>query len=459
MRGLIRKISSFANNENDKIIIKNITASLIIKGSALVISLFKMPAYIRYFDNQIVLGVWFTVLSLLSWVLTFDFGLGHGLRNNLVKPIVENDKNKIKEYISSAYIIIGAVSVLILFAAYIVFPYINWNSLFNVSEELVSSTTILFAVNTLFFGIIIMSVLRLVLSVLYALQKSAVSNLITIVSSIAELLFVLLAPSYDIEINLKMLAVAHVVAANLPLLVASFVIFGKYLKGCTPSIKSFCKKAAFDILGLSGAFFYVQILFMLIASSNEFLIARYSDPVYVVDYEIYSKLFTALGLIFTLALAPLWSAVTKAQAQKDIKWIKKTYKLFGWMSLAAVVIELSMIPFLQAIVNIWLGDAAITINYGYATAFAVMGSTFVYQSVLSTFANGMGRLKVQALCYTLGFIAKLVIVHIGMRIYSGWIVVVFANLFAYALYCVVQPLFLKNYFNWYEKEWGNAAKE
>ena len=85
----------------DRIIIKNVTLSFIIKAVALLVSFFSAPAFIGYFDNDIVLGVWYTLLSVLTWVLSFDLGIGNGVRNNLVKAFSDRDEKEAKGIISS----------------------------------------------------------------------------------------------------------------------------------------------------------------------------------------------------------------------------------------------------------------------------------------------------------------------------------------------------------------------
>ena len=69
---------------DDKRLLLNVFISLLIKGLTLIFSFVSTPLYIRFFNDDMVLGVWFTLLSLLTMTLNFDFGIGNGLRNKLV---------------------------------------------------------------------------------------------------------------------------------------------------------------------------------------------------------------------------------------------------------------------------------------------------------------------------------------------------------------------------------------
>ena len=95
---LLKKINM---PENDKNVIVNILGAFVIRGLGLFLSLFSMPAYIRFFNNDITLGLWFTVLSVLNWILNFDLGIGNGLRNYVSKFYAEKRFDEAKKYISS----------------------------------------------------------------------------------------------------------------------------------------------------------------------------------------------------------------------------------------------------------------------------------------------------------------------------------------------------------------------
>ncbi|WHZ02846.1 hypothetical protein QNH48_28665 [Neobacillus sp. YX16] len=444
MLGLFGK---YLTNEKDKEVIKNIIASFAIKGGALLISLASLPAYIRYFNNQEVLGVWFTILSVLTWILTFDFGIGNGLRNKLVGAIVRKNKTEILENISSAYIIIGAITILVSSFSVIIFLYINWNSVFNISETLISSQTLLFTIICAFLTIMLQFFFRLISFILYALQKSFLNNLIALLTSVSQLIFVLIAPSFDSETNMKILSIVNLMCVNLPLVGATFFVFKTNLKGCFPSLRYFNKDVATGILHLGGIFFWNQIMYTAITGTNAILITRFIGPSSVVDYQIYYRLFSIIGIIFSLSLTPMWSAITKALAENDNKWINKYFRVLNRLVVLVVLLHLLSIPFIQFIVDIWLGENSININIINALIFAVFGSVFVFQNVLSTFACGIGQLRLQAYFYTIGVFVKIIFVYFGIEIYSSWVTIVISDIIILLPYCISQWAVLKKQFS------------
>ena len=137
--------------EKNKIVIKNVVGAFLVKGGALVLSLFTMPAYMRFFNNEEVLGLWFTVLSLLTWILNFDLGIGNGLRNHLTKSLTENNREESKKLISSSYISIGIICLFFLFLGSFIFIFINWNKMFNIDETIIESKYMLISIEITYY--------------------------------------------------------------------------------------------------------------------------------------------------------------------------------------------------------------------------------------------------------------------------------------------------------------------
>lgn len=81
---------------SNEMLLKNIIGAFVVKGGSLIISVVLLPLYLRFFGDQTVLGIWYTILSILNWVVLFDLGLGQGLRNQLPVFIEKNNQKRYK---------------------------------------------------------------------------------------------------------------------------------------------------------------------------------------------------------------------------------------------------------------------------------------------------------------------------------------------------------------------------
>lgn len=433
--------------KKNKNIVNNIIGSFIVRGGALIVSLFTMPAYFSYFGNHNVLGLWFAILSVLNWVLMFDLGLGNGLRNKLPTALANGDNDKAQEYISSTYISMAGLIVIICLIAFISFPFIPWNGFFNIKSNLISHETLVLSVEIVFIGIMLQFVLKLISSILYAIQKSAIVNFLSLLSNILILVFISNTPTMSLEQGLIIMSWINVIAVNLPLFIATIILFSTELKNLKPSFKKYNNKIAIEILKIGSILLWLQIVIMVISSTNELLISFLTNPSYVVEYQVYFKLFNAISSLFVLALVPIWSAVTKAKAEKSYLWIKKLYKILLLMSGLAFVLELAVVPYLQTIVDIWLKNSAINMKMSYAIIFAISNSIFLLHNVNTSIGNGMSYFKVQLIWMTFAAVVDIPLSILFVHLNGGWIGVVVANIISLIPFEILEPIYLNKYLN------------
>ena len=95
-------IKKLLRDKDERNLLINIGLAFAVKGVAMLISLFSMPLYIKYFDNNEALGLWYTILSMLTWIAICDLGLGNGLRNRLTEALAVGDSKKSKELVEGA---------------------------------------------------------------------------------------------------------------------------------------------------------------------------------------------------------------------------------------------------------------------------------------------------------------------------------------------------------------------
>lgn len=437
---IYNKIKSrlYASDPKSIQLIKNVSFSFIIKGIAALVSLFTIPAYMNYFSNQTVLGLWFTAISMLTWILTFDLGIGNGLRNNLVEPLSQNNTVEIRKNISSAYISVALVVLGLLLASIILIPQLNWNAIFNISKDVVSSEVLLFMVSLLIVGILVQFWLKLITSILYALQKSALIGLLSLSSSVMMLIFTLFAGTDDVVFNIKALSIAYVFTANIPYLLATIILFSTILRQSKPSLKYVKKEYSRRIVKLGGVFFYLQILTMIMFGTNEFLISWLVDPDKVVTFQIYNKLYSLLGTFFHLALTPVWSAVTEACVKKDYLWVKRLYSKLNRILFILIPLYAVIIIFMPLILKVWLGVNNIEVDYSLGVLFAIYNILFMKMSIDTSIIAGIGDLKIQSISLTLSTFLKFILSFILVRITNNWISVIYANIIALIPYLFIE---------------------
>lgn len=431
----------FQLKSNDATIIKNIFGAFLVKGISLIISVLLLPAYIKFFNNQTILGIWYTVLSILNWVVLFDLGLGNGLRNMLPKALEANDRVQIRKQISTTYMLMTGIAICVTVIGCFFIPIVNWNYIFNVSSDVVNNRILVKTVEIVFIGIMLQIVLKIITSILYALQKSAIVNAMSLCTNILILIALLVLPSKSLEENLTTMSIINVVAANLPYVVCTVIIFSTILKDCKPSIRIFEKQYVKTIFNIGISLLWLQLVYMVISSANEIMISNFTSPDNVVLYQAYYKIFKTGGMIVSLALTPIWSAVTKAQAQRNYRWIKKVYLGFLCASLLCLVLELCIVPVLQVVMDVWLGTDSIIVNSGYAIIFAFSSSMMVLHYVNTSIGNGLSYFKLQLIWMTFAAIICVPLCYVLVQLTGTWIGVVLGASISTVPYEFFAPFF------------------
>ena len=195
---------------------------------------------------------------------------------------------------------------------------------------------------------------------------------------------------------------------------------------------------------------------MVISSTNEFLITAFCGPEYVVDYQVYFKIFNSVAAICSLVLIPIWSAVTKAKVEKRYAWIKKTYMLLLGFSVLALLVLLAIVPVLQPIVNFWLKDEAIPVSVSYAVIFALSGFIFLVHNVNTAIGNGFSYFKPQVVLMTIAAVLDIPLAWVFVKLTGGMIGVVLANIIVLIPFEVLEPIFFFRYINGLMKAEGKT---
>ncbi|WP_400243855.1 lipopolysaccharide biosynthesis protein [Niallia sp. JL1B1071] len=438
--------NKFANLQgNTKKVIVNVINGIGIKGVSILIGFLTIPVYMNYFENNLILGVWFTLLSILSWILNFDLGIGNGLRNKLVYTISKNDELGTRKYISSAYIFLISISILILCVLLILVQYIPWMDVFDVSIETISENTLKTSICIVIIAIMMQFVLRLIGSILYALQESFIPNFLNLITNILILSTVIICNYIGFNNGIIFMSIVYLIAVNLPLVIASILIFSTRLKTSIPSIKYFDLKYALETLKVGSVFLGLQLEAMIINNTSIFLITWLLGSVYVVEYNIYFKVFSLVSTIFSLITVPIWSAITKANAENDYLWIKKTTRTLQVVAICFSISQLLFFLIMQNILDFWLNENSFPINGYIMVYFAIEQTLIIWSGINASICSGLNEMKWQFVFMTMGafimFPAAMMFTKF-LPTYSG---ILLAHSIALLPYCIGQTIWLERY--------------
>jgi hypothetical protein len=123
------------SKERTRNYLQQIKGAVVYKAVAMLASFLAIPMMIRYLGQE-QFGVWSTLLTVMSWIVFFDLGVGNGLRNKVAEALAKNDKAEAANYIASGYSLIGLIAlvlwVLVTGAAF----FVPWQSVFNSRNHL-----------------------------------------------------------------------------------------------------------------------------------------------------------------------------------------------------------------------------------------------------------------------------------------------------------------------------------
>lgn len=369
----------------------NIVYMFLIKACNIIINLAYVPLLINSL-NQERYGIWLTITTIISWIAFFDIGLGNGLRNKLAESIASNDNTNAKKYVSTTYITMGLICLLFIILTIIIVPFCNWNSILNAYSVTNSELTILmlWVLSSLAFQML----LKLINSILYALQKPALSSLILMLSQLFAFIGVFIYANINKDNSLLELGIIISLAPTIVLLISSYIIFRSLVPHLKPRISNFDKKKVKEIVILGTKFFWIQLTALLLFQSNNIIVAHTCGSSAVTEYNIAYKYVGLIEMLFMIIMTPFWSAATEAYSKKDYNWIKNILRKLSFISYGLIILGALLILVSDYAYQWWLSSTITpdkTLLLLFLTYFFFQLSWARYGSII----NGIGYIKLQ----------------------------------------------------------------
>ena len=412
-----------------------------IKVLALVVSLISTPLMMCFFSNDAVLGAWFTVLSVLNWISFFDFGIGNGLRNDLTYALSEGDGERARVVISSSIFVLGAVVVALIPLGAAASALVDWNSALSVEQGELDGGDLAACMAIVIVGTLLQLVLKLVNSLLYAVQRNATPALLLLVSNCLVLLAVAFPPTLAGSGEKFMyMCVVEMVALSVPLAFTAFALFATELRSYIPRPKN-VRSSYFRNLGALGLkFFVIQIALLFVSSTNELFIGLLCGSEGVVPYSVAYRVFNLVLVFFGVMAQPIWSDMASSFAVGDRPRLLSVHKKYLALAIIASVGTLVIGMLINPVLGIWLGGQAPKLTIAESVSLVFLVVVTVLTNSETCLGNATNRLRPQVVGYCLGAIAKYPLSVALSAIAPGWASVVFANGFVLVPVLIAQHI-------------------
>jgi O-antigen/teichoic acid export membrane protein len=369
---------------------KNIVISLLVKGISIAVSLLMVPLTLDYLNNT-KYGIWLTVSSFITWLSFFDIGLGHGLRNKFAEAKARGKLKLARIYVSTTYAVLGIIIGCVFILFFLINPFLNWSQIFNAPPEMAKELAMLVLLVVGFFCM--QFVLDLVGVVLAADQETAVNDLLRLIGSVISLLIVFILTKTTGG-SLFYFGLAFSGTSVLVFFIASVALYKtKYLQ-FSPSFKFVRFRFAKKLFNLGVQFFVIQIVWIIMFSTDNIIISQLFGPEEVGPYNIAYKYFGMITMAFSVLTTPFWSAYTEAFTKGDIAWIKNINKKLklAWLLLVGLsIIMLFISPYFY---DLWIGDKLI-IPFTLSLLMCIYVITVNWGSIFVIFLNGVGKVRLQ----------------------------------------------------------------
>ena len=403
-------ISIFSSGSKRSVTLKrNIAGSLLAKGVSIVISLILVPMTLGYVTPEIY-GIWLTLSSIIHWLTFFDIGFTQGLKNKLAQALANGDFKKGKSLVSTTYIMMLLIFIplgIILCAGV---PFINWTKVLNV--DAIYHNEIINTLYILIWAFCFQMIVNVLSTVVKAHQKVALSSTFLVIGHFLSLIAVYVLTLY-FKSSLYLLACSISFLPIIVLLIAGrFLYRGSFRKIC-PSIRFFDKRYVRELFALGYRFFLIQIQYIVLYQTTNFIISNISRPEDVTTYNIAYKYLNVAMMVFSIILAPLWPAFTDAYAKNDFLWMKNIYskmaKVYFFISMGIVALVI-ISPFVY---DFWIGDR-VYIPLFMTILVAAYMIVNMWDSLQVNVINGIGKLKIQMYITTIGLV-----VHLPLSYFLG----------------------------------------
>jgi len=392
------------------VVYRNVVESIFLKGASVLVGFLTVTLTLHYIDAKD-FGIWMTITFLTNWFSLVDVSFGNGLRNSLVEFFDTGDEDTAQRYVSTLYFLSGVCAVVLLIVFGGMYWFIDWTRLLNIDSN--QPALINFIITYTLAGFSLQLLLKPISSILLADQRTATVAWILLIINVLVISLIYGASHY---LSASLLVIAHIynIVPVVVFLLASAWLFGTKYRRIAPGIGSIDLSLVSKLLNVSGQFFFLQLVSVVVFTSGGLFISYYLGSNEVGPYSVANKYFSVLPFIYGIFITPYWSAFTDAYIKRDTVWIRATIRRLNLICAAMTALALLMLALAQPIFSIWIGHK-ITVPTGLSVWLTAYVISFIFLSNYNYFVNGVGQIGGLVRASVLGLLLYLPLNYVLFR--------------------------------------------
>ena len=394
-------------------------SSVLSRAITVITSLITVRLTVEYLGTERY-GLWMTITSVVSMLLFADLGIGNGLVNVISEAHGRDDDEAAHRYMSTGFFALLGIAVLLVGVFVLIYPFISWPRVFNVSSPLAVREA-----GPAMVVFIVCFLLNLPLDVVQRLQagyqEGFATNTWRALGSLLGLSGLIAAMHFGYGLPILILAV---VGGQLLGVVGNWIHeFGWTHRRFWPQWAHYDSAAARKILSIGVWFFVGQACATFSIPVDNIIITQILGPEAVTQYSVPMRLFILIATISGMFVVPLWPAYGESLARGDIHWVRSTYYhslLYNLVVFAPITLATAVLG--KPIVHLWVGKE-IQPTYPLLMGMAVWTVFTVAMGAMNACLTGITEVKFQAAVAVAAAIASMVLKILMAKAFGLWGVV------------------------------------
>ena len=335
-------------------------------------------------------GIWVTIYSIISWVYFLDFGFSNVIKTKL-PTLLQDKQTEVNVLISTIYIGIGAISLLILFLFSILNLFVSFADFLNIDIAFVNFNAILFL--NLFFSALIL-IIGNYKALFVGVVKTHIVEFSMMVIQLFVFFFILLLYKFGLFQGYSKILMVSCVFGLLNLLIG--IGFTIYFFNKNKDIKVSFKYFDLSILKINASiglkYFIIQVCMIVIYSTDYVLITKYFGTKDVANYDIVLKIFQVPMMLIIAALSPFWSIFSKTFVEQKYHWIKKTLMIYNVLFLLFIVGIVILSLIIDEVIYLWM-NVRFEISKTLLLSISIYITMRTFTAMYNYFLNGINKIN------------------------------------------------------------------